>query len=68
MVITYSHAKVQGQWRLVPKIEWKQTDGGTDGWVYRGDCIIPAALMRSVKKRIAYVSAVGQCVRMRCFC
>ena len=29
--------KVNGQ--SVPKIEWKQTDGQTNGWTDRGDCI-----------------------------
>jgi len=36
MVMAYSYAKVHGKWSLVgqsvPKIEWKQMDGQTDGW------------------------------------
>ena len=40
--------KINGQ--LVPKIQWKQTDGQTDG---RADAIaLPAALMRSMNIRL----------------
>ena len=39
--------KVNGQ--SLPKIEWKWTDGRTDGQTNGDDCIIPLSLMRSVK-------------------
>ena len=43
MTMTYSRAKFKVNGQLVPKIEWKQTDGRTDGRTDGGDRITSLA-------------------------
>ena len=58
MVMVYSRAKVQGQ-RSVgfdPRIEWKQTDGLTNGHTDGGDCI--TSLANAVDKNLIFFDLV----------